>query len=339
VKKCRELNSEILTNQAKIKTALRLSSEDQKQLDEQLNEMIRTKYTDINYNGLNMNKLKLLSGDLTRNPFDNAVVVIDEAHNFVSRIVNKVKQKKTQSISYLLYEYLMSAKNARIVLLSGTPIINYPNEIGILFNILRGYIKSWTFPINVKTSEKVSTDTILTMFDSPKEHFRTYDYVEYNGNVLTVTRNPFGFINAKKRGAVKGVPRKKEGGTKKIVVKTKQTKTKKIQLKLTTFLDSKKKENAITEATEDIAGENYQKPQDPYMDMNKGGGEVFDKYDGVKLDDTGNMSDFEFQEKIISILSKNGLEVQKGAMKVTSYKALPDNSDTFFFTFIDSNTG
>ena len=30
----------------------------------------------------------------------------------------------------------MTADNCRIVLLTGTPIINYPNEIAILFNIL-----------------------------------------------------------------------------------------------------------------------------------------------------------------------------------------------------------
>ena len=35
------------------------------------------------------------------------------------------------------------AENAKIVLLSGTPIINYPNEIGVMFNILRGFIKTW----------------------------------------------------------------------------------------------------------------------------------------------------------------------------------------------------
>jgi hypothetical protein len=80
-----------------------LSTEEQKQLDEQLNEMIRTKYTDINYNGLNMKKINLLSGDQTRNPFDNAVIIIDEAHNFVSRIVNKVKQNKSSTIAFILY--------------------------------------------------------------------------------------------------------------------------------------------------------------------------------------------------------------------------------------------
>lgn len=311
-----------------------LSSEEQKSLDDQLNEMIRTKYTDINYNGLNMNKLNLLTGDQTRNPFDNAVVIIDEAHNFVSRIVNKVKQKKTQTIAYLLYEYLMSAKNARIVLLSGTPIINYPNEIGILFNILRGYIKSWAFTINVKTTEKITTDTILEMFD--KENFKTYDFVEYNGNVLTVTRNPFGFINTKKRGATKGVGRGKKGGSKKLKESNSKNKTKKAAKENS----EPNKNESLEEYDEkgnriDYAEQNYRIPQDPY----EGGGPAFDKYDGVKLDETGNISDFDFQEKILSILKKNDLEVQKGSTKVTNYKALPDTPDSFFASFVNAETG
>jgi hypothetical protein len=297
-----------------------LPSEDQKTLDEQLNEMIRTKYTDINYNGLNMNKLNLLTGDQTRNPFDNAVVIIDEAHNFVSRIVNKVKQNKSKTIAFILYEYLMNAKNARVILLSGTPIINYPNEIGILFNILRGYIKTWSYPINVKTTDKITTDTILDMFD--KENFKTYDFVEYNGNVLTITRNPFGFINVKKRGATKGTQKgPKRGGSKKSRKKSDKTKQ---PDKIT-----------VEEGVEDIAGDNYRVPQDLY----EGGGDAFNKYNGVKLDDTGNISDFDFQEKTMAILRKNGLDVQKGSIKVTNYKALPDNPDAFFSSFINSETG
>ena len=52
-----------------------------------------------------------------------------------------------QELSVKLYKLLLSAENTRVVLLTGTPMINYPNEIGILFNILRGYIKSWEIPI------------------------------------------------------------------------------------------------------------------------------------------------------------------------------------------------
>ena len=70
-----------------------LTTDEQLQIDTQLNEMIRNKYFDINYNGLNMKKLELITNNFQRNPFDNCVVLIDEAHNFVSRIVNKLKKK------------------------------------------------------------------------------------------------------------------------------------------------------------------------------------------------------------------------------------------------------
>ena len=47
-----------------------------------------------------------------------------------------------------LYDYLKSAKNTRIVLLSGTPIINYPNEIGIMMNMIRA-LKIYITKINI----------------------------------------------------------------------------------------------------------------------------------------------------------------------------------------------
>lgn len=48
----------------------------------------------------------------------------------------------------------MNAQNLRVVLLTGTPIINYPNELGILFNILRGKIKTWHFKLSVDETKK-----------------------------------------------------------------------------------------------------------------------------------------------------------------------------------------
>ena len=100
-------------------------------LDSQINEMITSKYRFLKYNGLRNSHLKDLTRNYTINPFDNKVIIIDEAHNFVSRIVNKIQ--RPESLSMRLYEYLLSAENCKIVLLTGTPIINYPNEIGILF--------------------------------------------------------------------------------------------------------------------------------------------------------------------------------------------------------------
>jgi hypothetical protein len=199
-----------------------LSDIDKKTLDDQINEMIKTKYTFINYNGLRTKRLEELTSGFTKNLFDNSVVIIDEAHNLISRIVNKIKKEKPMeenergekehlpvSLSVKLYEFLLSAKNARVVLLSGTPIINYPNEFGILFNILRGYIRTWKIPLNVKTNKKIDQKSLQEILLGEK----TFDYIDYSASskILTVTRNPFGFKNKiKKDSGYQGVSNTKK---------------------------------------------------------------------------------------------------------------------------------
>jgi hypothetical protein len=193
-------------------------------LDDQLNEMIKQKYKFINYNGLREKAMNDLTSNYTRNIFDNSVIIIDEAHNFISRIVNKLKKekkdseekedinkkedinekKRDNSLSVNLYEMLLSAKNAKIILLTGTPIVNYPNEMAILFNILRGYIKTWSFPLLINTSQKVDRETLRNMLLREK----TLDYLDYSPStkLLTITRNPFGFKNTiKKDSGYQGV--------------------------------------------------------------------------------------------------------------------------------------
>ena len=53
-----------------------------------------------------------------------------------------------------LYHLLMDADDCRTVL-SGTPIINYPNELAVMMNILRGYIKTLNIKLKVLTNDKV----------------------------------------------------------------------------------------------------------------------------------------------------------------------------------------
>jgi len=330
-----------------------LSGNDQKTIDDQLNNMIRSKYVDLNYNGMNMRKMRELTQDFTVNPFDHSVVVIDEAHNFVSRIVNKIKKKG--SISYMLYDYLMKASDCRVVLLTGTPIINYPNEIGILYNILRGYIKTWIFHLNVTSSQKVNRDTILDMLE--RGGMRTYDYVEYSGNKLTITRNPFGFINARKPGRPAAPPKRGGGKT-----TQKQPSPSAIRGKRVTRKNRQSKTpDIITINTENIIQRDLERSRDhaefskeldqqaegirvPGLDYDKlphvlgGEGEAFARYAGVRLDPTGNISDAEFERTIVRILSQNGIEVMEGATETKLYKALPDDSDAFLNMFIDTDS-
>ena len=158
-------------------------------LNDQINEMIRAKYQFINYNGLLKSHLNGLTNNGKINPFSNKVVIIDEAHNFISRIVNK--RNKPDSLSMKLYEYLLSAEQCRIVLLTGTPIINYPNELGILFNILRGYIRTFNFNLSIRTKGKVDQNIIEKIIGDVIVH----DYVEYkpSSKMLVITQKSVWF--------------------------------------------------------------------------------------------------------------------------------------------------
>ena len=196
-----------LVNIKKSSNYTSLNAGERESLDKQLNKMISAKYQFINYNGMRMSHLNTLTSNFTENPFNDRVVIIDEAHNFISRIVNKLR--RPTSLSMRLYELLMTAQNVKIILLSGTPVINYPNEVAIIFNILRGYIKVWKIPLQVGAGsasgpqakiDKKSLDKLFSGLD-------ILDYMDYNdtSHVLTITRNPFGFVNVNERGEYNGV--------------------------------------------------------------------------------------------------------------------------------------
>ena len=323
-----------------------LTSNDQKNVDEQINMMIRAKYLDINYNGLNDKKIEEL-GRGNKNPFDHSTVIIDEAHNLVSRIGNKLKSKK--SIAYRIYQWLLDATDVRIVLLTGTPIINYPHEIGVLFNILRGHIKTWEFQLAATTSKRMNRDTILERFQDA--NFKTYDYLEYSGDTLTITRNPFGFVNIIENNQRRGGSKKeeeenqeKENPEKK---SSKKSKTKKIKIKiLEEPLEKKsksktKKSRKIEEEESNIdsLGEKEEVDPDFYKMSNEistkpyEGGGPFEDYKGVLLDVTGNISDADFQKKVIDILKPIASVI--GKPNITSFKSLPDDSKKFTEMFIN----
>jgi len=174
-----------------------LSPDQRVSLQDQIQEMISRKYKSIHYNAPNLKNIIQNLETISKNPFDNSVVIIDEAHNLVSRIVGKLKHKKlNSSVYYKLYHLLMGAENCRIIMLSGTPIINSPNEIAIIFNIIRGYIQTWSLSLEKQTNEKVNQEYLINLLDS--NGIKTFDYINITrDNVLTITRNPFGFINTK----------------------------------------------------------------------------------------------------------------------------------------------
>lgn len=202
-----------LVNIKKKSNYTNLNSIEKKILDEQLDKMIQSKYQFINYNGLRKEKFAEMTSNYTKNIFDNSVIIIDEAHNLISRIVNNLKktsktnkpeEEQAKTLSKHIYNFLLSAQNSRIILLTGTPVINYVNEFAILFNILRGYIKTWEFQLDVRTAKKIDKNSLQEILIGEK----SLDYLDYSpsSKILTITRNPFGFKNKiKKESGYQGV--------------------------------------------------------------------------------------------------------------------------------------
>lgn len=110
---------------------------------------LEDRFTFMNYNGgasFARSKATQEPGRFDLIDLDNKVLIIDEVHNLVSTIVNAMRSKRFRGIS--IYNKIMSAKNLRIIALSGTPIINFPFEVAVLMNILVGYrnddMSPWT---------------------------------------------------------------------------------------------------------------------------------------------------------------------------------------------------
>ncbi len=314
-----------------------LTASQRVRVDRQIDEMINAKYDFINYNGLRAEKLKSMTDGYTHNPFDNSVVIIDEAHNFVSRIVNKLK--RPTSMAYRLYHFLLSAQNAKVILLTGTPIINYPNEIAVLFNILRGNIDNWVFTIGEggagaaggAAGGRLTLDVFKSIFgltatgaasgrkgkgaagalsSSTSTGFArgiglSFDHIDYNTRTkkLMITRNPFGFVRDYDAVSMKyrGVVRKGEPST---------------------------KMSSSSVDTGASAG-----------DAATGGPATSIAVMDTTSTENGVLSDAAFERAIIQKLRENGISVISASTnKQTPFTALPDKLDDFNSYFIDPAT-
>jgi hypothetical protein len=121
-----------------------------------------------------------------KNPLDDKVLIIDEIHNLTSKMIGEGFNGPR------LYELIMRAKNLKLVLLSGTPVINYPFELAIMFNMLRGNIYSYKIPLK-KVNGSFRTDELTSMLSS----FNLVDrYIIHSKlSEIEVTRTPYGFVN------------------------------------------------------------------------------------------------------------------------------------------------
>ena len=85
-------------------------------------------------NKKNKHKIKY-GGDLFQNGLDNKLLIVDEAHNFFRSIINSGSEN---SNAKKIYEIIMTAKNLKILFLTGTPCAKDPFELVPCFNMLTG---------------------------------------------------------------------------------------------------------------------------------------------------------------------------------------------------------
>lgn len=68
------------------------------------------------------------------------IYIIDECHNFIRNVYSNISTNKGKR-AQIIYDYIIQDKKendgTRVVLLSGTPAINSPFELSLLFNLLR----------------------------------------------------------------------------------------------------------------------------------------------------------------------------------------------------------
>ena len=178
-----------------------LSENEKGEIKLQLNAVINTEYHFIHYNGLR--ETKLAEWESYENPsfFSNKIIVVDEVHNLISMIVGG------GNIGKRLYKLLMNTENTKFVFLSGTPMINYPYEAGILFNLLRGYITTYKMKLIPRGRTFVSENEIYN--DLRKLPYIDQITVEQNG-VVILTKNAQFFENVyDETGKYMGVKRTK----------------------------------------------------------------------------------------------------------------------------------
>jgi Helicase conserved C-terminal domain/Type III restriction enzyme, res subunit len=158
-----------------------LSLDQQKAIDAQIDDIINSRFTFINYNGIQSSNIdRILPSE---HMFDDSVVILEEAHNLISSVLSE------REIKMKLYDMIYNAKSCKVVALTGTPVVNRPQEIALLMNLLRGPIERVTVP----TKAAMAWDeALMTAFFRQQ---KDVDTVEYNSikHELKLTRNPPNF--------------------------------------------------------------------------------------------------------------------------------------------------
>lgn len=156
-------------------------------------------YHFINYNGVPIKRLRELGiyYDAKTNiyyPPKNCLIIMEEVHNLIHNMNSETSEK-----GKLMLEILRRADNCKFLAMSGTPMIDSPIELVILFNLLRG-------PMLDRTGNR------LSFFPQDEEIFRSHFVSSTPQGDLSMNSSKIGQFKRRIMGMVSYLP----GGVEKV---------------------------------------------------------------------------------------------------------------------------
>lgn len=154
----------------------KLLKSQREKIDTKIEVNIKNGYDFVSSNASNTHKQ--LRDAIGTGRLTHRLVIVDEVHNLISRIISPSFNKDTKGhIGLSIYDMLMNAVDCKFLFLSATPLLNTPYELGILFNILKGHM--------VDKDKKR-----LTLFPENRDDFdRTYIHMGSESKTIEL-KNP-----------------------------------------------------------------------------------------------------------------------------------------------------
>ena len=210
-----------------------LSEEQKIFINEEINYLIKLKYNFIHYNGFpdvhRVDFQKKVNEDLleektneTENqrlvkyfikkyqenletygipsPFRENVIIIDEVHNFVNEIING------SAPATIFYNWIVNSEDIKIIFLSGTPIINKPAEIAILYNMLRGMLTIYEYSISSNKDEYEVQQELRELFYKERSSIEQLHVTKRKGKlIVSFMKNKTNYESVLEGGIIKTI--------------------------------------------------------------------------------------------------------------------------------------
>jgi hypothetical protein len=135
---------------------------------------------------INKDNIKIIN-DNKKNVFSNKVVIIDEIHNLISMYKKDDIEYNSEVVLYRnkTYTDLINCINSKIILLSGTPIINNIIELKYILNILHGINTFMLFKLNILTNDIVNINELKNYILENNKFINAID-IKYEKSIIYI---------------------------------------------------------------------------------------------------------------------------------------------------------